>query len=73
MKPIHINPEEAARAHQVLGAHRSVGMHFDTFALGDEAAGQAPKDLRKATAKLGVDDERFWVLDFGEGRDVPPR
>lgn len=73
MKPIHIDPREAAKAHQVLGAYNSVGMHFDTFALADEARGQAPKDLRRATAELGIDDADFWVLDFGEGRAVPPR
>jgi L-ascorbate metabolism protein UlaG (beta-lactamase superfamily) len=71
MKPIHIDPAEAAKAHQVLGAHTSVGMHFDTFALADEAAGQAPKDLRKAAATLGISKDRFWVLGFGEGRVVP--
>lgn len=73
MKPIHIDPREAAMAHQVLGAHTSVGMHFDTFALADEARGQAPKDLRRATRELGIDDGDFWVLDFGEGRAVPER
>ncbi len=72
MKPIHIDPAEAVRAHQVLGAHRSVAMHFDTFMLADEAAGQAPRELSKATTKQGVPDDHFWVLDFGEGRDVPP-
>ena len=71
MRPIHIDPAEAAKAHQVLGAHTSVGMHFDTFALADEAMGQAPKDLRKATAKLGIPEDQFWILDFGEGRTVP--
>jgi L-ascorbate metabolism protein UlaG (beta-lactamase superfamily) len=73
MKPIHIDPEEAAKAHRVLGAYQSVAIHFDTFALADEARGQAPRDLRAATAKLGIPEGDFWVLDFGEGRDVPQR
>ncbi len=37
MSPVHMNPEEAVRAHLDLGAHRSVGMHFGTFQLTDEA------------------------------------
>lgn len=71
MEPIHIDPAEAVEAHQQLGAFRSVAMHFDTFALADEAMGQAPRELRAATEAAGVDDETFWVLAFGEGRDVP--
>ncbi len=71
MQPIHLDPEEAARAHRVLGARTSVAMHFDTFALADEAQGQAPRELRAARKKLGIAADEFWVLDFGEGRAVP--
>lgn len=70
MKPIHIDPTEAVEAHRVLGAQQSVAMHFDTFALADEAAGQAPRDLQKALTQRGVAPEKFWVLGFGEGRYV---
>lgn len=72
MKPIHLDPAEAVTAHRRLQAHRSVAMHFDTFRLADEAMGQAPRDLRTAMADQGVAADRFWVLDFGEGRMVPP-
>ena len=71
MSPIHIDPTQAVEAHQILGATRSVAIHFDTFALADEAMGQAPKDLAAAREAAGVDEDAFWVLDFGEGRDVP--
>jgi L-ascorbate metabolism protein UlaG (beta-lactamase superfamily) len=33
MAPIHMNPAEAVRAHRVLGARHSIGMHFGTFQL----------------------------------------
>jgi L-ascorbate metabolism protein UlaG (beta-lactamase superfamily) len=71
MKPVHIDPAEAVQAHQILGAQHSVGVHFGTFALADEGMDQAPEDLRKARTAAGLDEEDFWVLGFGEGRDLP--
>jgi len=72
MERVHIDPAEAVRAHRLLGAQQSVGMHFGTFALADEGMDQAPTDLAAALADQRVDPERFWVLGFGEGRDLPP-
>lgn len=70
MAPVHISPAEAVRAHRALGATSSMGVHFDTFPLGDEAQHQAPRDLRKALDAAGVGRDRFWVPRFGEGRDM---
>jgi L-ascorbate metabolism protein UlaG (beta-lactamase superfamily) len=70
MKPAHISPDEAVEAHQVLGASTSVAMHFGTFQLADDAELQPVEDLRTALDANG--NPRFWILDFGEGRDVPP-
>ncbi|MEM9693906.1 MAG: MBL fold metallo-hydrolase [Myxococcota bacterium] len=72
MSRVHIDPAQAVEAHRILGAQTSVGVHFDTFALADEAQGQAPRDLAKAMRKHGVADDAFLVLDFGEGRDISP-
>ncbi len=69
MQPVHISPEEAIAAARLLGAHTSLAVHFGTFALGDDGQDEPPRVLRAA---LGDDPLRFWVLDFGEGRDVPP-
>ncbi|MGI3778280.1 MAG: MBL fold metallo-hydrolase [Janthinobacterium lividum] len=64
MAPVHMNPEEAVDAHRALGARRSVGMHFGTFQLTDEAI-DAPE---RALAALGV--AAFDTMGFGETRVV---
>ena len=69
MKPAHISPDEAVDAHQALKAGTSVAIHFGTFNLGDDGETQPVEDLNRAIAAKG--NPRFWVLDFGEGRDVP--
>lgn len=72
MHPLHMSPARAVEAHRVLGAHRSVPIHFGTFQLGDEGRDEPVAELRRACERHGVPEDRFWVLDFGEGRDVPP-
>jgi L-ascorbate metabolism protein UlaG (beta-lactamase superfamily) len=70
MRPVHIDPGEAVKAHRTLDAATSLGMHFGTFRLADEAEDAPPAELAKALESSG--GGRFWVLGFGEGRDVPP-
>jgi len=72
MSPVHIDPAGAVRAYQELGATTAMGMHFGTFALADEAQDRPALDLRKALDGAAIPADRFWVLGFGEGRDVPP-
>lgn len=69
MKPAHISPAEAVDAHDALKASTSMAIHFGTFNLGDDGETQPVDDLREAIAAKG--NPRFWVLEFGEGRDVP--
>ena len=64
MAAVHMDPAEAVAAHRALGARRSVGMHFGTFQLTDEAVGEPVARL----AAGGVD--AFTVLGFGETRHV---
>ena len=61
MAPMHMSPAQAVQAQADLGAPVAVGMHFGTFQLADEGQDEAQQ----------VRSERFWVLDFGEGRDAP--
>lgn len=71
MKSMHISPDDAVRAHILLGAQRSVAMHFGTFALGDDGELEPVEALKKAL-KRRKPHAPFWVLGFGEGREVPP-
>jgi L-ascorbate metabolism protein UlaG (beta-lactamase superfamily) len=73
MASMHISPAEAVRAHQLLRAATSVATHFGTFRLGDDGQDEPAVELVKARRAAGVSADRFWVLGFGEGRDVPPQ
>lgn len=64
MAPVHMNPQEAVQAHVALGARRSVGMHFGTFQLTDEAIEAPLEALDVAKREAGV--EAFETLGFGE-------
>lgn len=68
MRQQHMDPEEAVRAHLDLGARRSIGMHFGTFQLTDEAIDAPVHALRAARARHDVPDSAFDVLAFGETR-----
>jgi L-ascorbate metabolism protein UlaG (beta-lactamase superfamily) len=72
MAPAHLAPEEALRAHRVLQSTASVAIHFGTFSLADDGQDEAPARIAAALARgEGGDRGPFWVLGFGEGRDVP--
>jgi L-ascorbate metabolism protein UlaG (beta-lactamase superfamily) len=68
MRQQHVNPEEAVRAHLDLRARQSLGMHFGTFQLTDEAIDAPVMALREARAQAGVGEADFDVLGFGETR-----
>ena len=68
MSPAHMNPAEAVRAHLALGAKRSVGMHFGTFQLTDEAIDAPERALEAARLEAGLAPEAFVTHGFGETR-----
>ena len=71
MKNQHMNPDDAVKAHCLLGVEQSVGMHFGTFAEHPEQTIDAhEKDLSIALKKYGLRESAFWSLGFGEGRRV---
>ena len=55
MSPVHMNPGEAVRAHLDVAARVSIGMHFGTFQLTDEAIDEPLRALAQARAEHGVD------------------
>lgn len=71
MQPVHLSPREALEAHRELGARVSIGCHFGTFELADEGQEQPIQELANARKELGVSEEEFWILEHGEGRDMP--
>lgn len=73
MKDQHVNPEESVRIHRELGAKRSLGVHWGTFALTDEALDQPPRDLAAARQAQGVAADDFFTLAIGETRTLPER
>jgi L-ascorbate metabolism protein UlaG (beta-lactamase superfamily) len=64
MAPVHMNPAEAVAAHLALGARRSIGMHFGTFQLTDEAIDEPERALAQARPSPEV----FTTHGFGETR-----
>jgi len=68
MEPQHVDPVEAARGFQSLGAKNLLAMHWGTFRLTDEAVGEPPERLRAYWQEQGLVPERLWICDVGEAR-----
>jgi len=66
MKSVHMNPEEAIRAHQELGARLSIAMHFGTFQLTTEGIDDPIRALEQARASQQLSESAFRILAFGE-------
>lgn len=69
MADAHMNPDDAVQAHRLLGPKLSVGMHWGTIQLTDEAYDAPPRALAEARAKAGVSESRFRVMAIGERLD----
>ena len=61
MSPVHMGPEEAVWAHEILAAGTSIAIHYGTFQLGDEAV-DTPKERLLACAPK----DSFLVLTNGQ-------
>jgi L-ascorbate metabolism protein UlaG (beta-lactamase superfamily) len=70
MSSQHMNPEEAGRAWELLGARTLVAMHWGTFRLTDEPPGEPPERMRAWFAARGHSPDRLWILDIGETRPL---
>ena len=70
MKQSHVNPEEAVKIHQDIGARYSVAIHWGTFILTDEPVTDPPKMLQYALANQNISKDRFFVMKHGETRSL---
>jgi len=68
MGAVHVNPEEAVKIHQDIGARHSVAMHWGSFVLTDEPFHEPPHRLALARREAGLKDEEFFVMKHGETR-----
>jgi len=65
MGPVHMTPEQAVEARAILDAAIAIPIHYGTFSLA------APIErLQRALAQNG-DEDKFCVLQEGEGRLIP--
>ncbi len=71
MQPVHMDPAEAVQARADLGATHAIGMHFGTWQLTDEAVDAPVEALAAARQRVGLLQEAFDVLGFGETRTLP--
>jgi len=65
MRGAHMNPAEAVAAHGLLRAGRSIGTHWGTFQLTDEAYDAPAADLAAARGAAGLSPETFLLLPLG--------
>nr|WP_229634296.1 MBL fold metallo-hydrolase [Duganella qianjiadongensis] len=72
MQGQHVDPAEAVQIHLDLAARRSIGIHWGTFALGDEAADQPPRDLLQARERAGLTPAQFDTIAIGATITLDP-
>ena len=61
MSPVHMGPEDAVRAHRILGAKTSIAIHHGTFQLADDGLDTPKQRLRECSS-----GDSFRVLDNGQ-------
>ncbi|MCQ8896121.1 MBL fold metallo-hydrolase [Limnobacter humi] len=66
MKEQHINPEEAVKVHREVKSSRSLGVHWGTFELTDEALDQPLGDVDQAARRAGLKEGEFVMLEHGQ-------
>ena len=65
MSPIHMNPDEAVKAHEILAAETSIAIHHGTFKLADEGLDTPKKRLIACAPR-----KSFLVLENGQFADL---
>lgn len=65
MSPIHMAPDEALKAHEILGSRTSIAIHHGCFQLGDDAVDTPREQL----SRLSCPDS-FLILNNGQSLDI---
>jgi N-acyl-phosphatidylethanolamine-hydrolysing phospholipase D len=73
MREQHVDLMEAVQIHLDLGAKRSVGVHWGTFALADDPIDLPLHDLAAVRRDQGVEEDAFFLLPVGGTRQLPRR
>ncbi len=73
MQPQHVDVTEAVQVHLDLGAKRSIGVHWGTFALADDPLDHAIHELPRARLAKGVDADAFSLVPVGATARLPQR
>ena len=66
MAPVHMAPDEAVKAHEILDAKTSIAIHHGTFQLADEGIDTPAKQLLACAG-----DKSFLILKNGQFADIP--
>lgn len=65
MSPVHIGPVDSVKIHSEVHSKLSLGIHWKTFNLSDEASNRPPYDLFLEMQKAGLDPRTFLGLEPG--------
>jgi L-ascorbate metabolism protein UlaG (beta-lactamase superfamily) len=65
MSPVHMAPDDAVRAHHILGAQTSIAIHHGTFQLTDESLDTPRRVLRESAP------DSFLLVDNGQSVTLP--
>jgi L-ascorbate metabolism protein UlaG (beta-lactamase superfamily) len=68
MRYTHTTPEEALQLFTDVRGQRFVAIHWGTFDLAEEPLDEPPKRLSAEARRLGLGDDRVWVMKHGETR-----
>jgi len=66
MKHVHCDPSEAVKQHGDLRAKQSVGIHWGTFPLADEADIEPALDLAKHREQQALGARDFFTMGLGD-------
>ncbi|MFT7689163.1 MAG: L-ascorbate metabolism protein UlaG (beta-lactamase superfamily) [Candidatus Azotimanducaceae bacterium] len=70
MADVHMNPDDAVKAHEDLKSEQSLSIHFGVFQLTYEKIDGPAAALATALEAHEIDEANFWTLEPGEARSI---